>query len=212
MTHDQLSIHCWQQIQTAANEQLKILLDTLKICQNDIAHYQVVLEKELRNESSEKLKQRQEERANSLSNPNELGDYYISLLDLEKTNAMQYTTAQIENVIVTINTAIIEGTEEEMDTASSCCVLVSELLTTLESVAINLRKTCKLDDVLYTVLLLEATKDMRVRHTQTMERLVSKNKSASGKYFKRKRACVAYMESTVVDIFIPPPSFKPVSL
>mgnify|MGYP001321194604 CR=1 FL=1 len=197
MTHDQLSIHCWQQIHNAANEQLKILLDTLKICQNDIAQYQVVLEKELRNESSEKLKQRQEERANSLSNPNELGDYYISLLDLEKTNAMQYTTAQIENVIVTINNAIIEGTEEEMDTASSCCVLVSELLTTLESVAINLRKTCKLDDVLYTVLLLEATKDMRVRHTQTMERLVSKNKSASGKYFKRRERAIAYMESTV---------------
>ena len=33
-----------------------------------------------------------------------------------------------------------------------------------------------------------------------------------GEYFKRKRACIAYMESTVVDISIPPPSFKPVSL
>ena len=29
---------------------------------------------------------------------------------------------------------------------------------------------------------------------------------------KAKRACIAYMESTVVDISIPPPSFKPVSL
>ena len=28
-----------------------------------------------------------------------------------------------------------------------------------------------------------------------------------GKYFKRKRACIAYMESTV-DISIPPPSFQ----
>ena len=33
-----------------------------------------------------------------------------------------------------------------------------------------------------------------------------------GEYFKRKRACITYMESTVVDISIPPPSFKPVSL
>ena len=33
-----------------------------------------------------------------------------------------------------------------------------------------------------------------------------------GKYLKRKRASIAYMESTVVDISIPPPSFKPVSL
>ena len=33
-----------------------------------------------------------------------------------------------------------------------------------------------------------------------------------GKYSKRKRACIAYMESTVVDISILPPSFKPVSL
>ena len=31
-----------------------------------------------------------------------------------------------------------------------------------------------------------------------------------GKYFTRRRACIAYMESTVVDISIPPPSFKPV--
>ena len=29
---------------------------------------------------------------------------------------------------------------------------------------------------------------------------------------KRRRACIAYMESTVVDISILPPSFKPVSL
>ena len=29
-----------------------------------------------------------------------------------------------------------------------------------------------------------------------------------GKYSKRKRASIAYMESTVVDISIPPPSFK----
>ena len=34
----------------------------------------------------------------------------------------------------------------------------------------------------------------------------------AGKYFKAKRACIAYMASTVVDISIPPPSFKPVSL
>ena len=33
-----------------------------------------------------------------------------------------------------------------------------------------------------------------------------------GKYFIAKRACIAYMESTVVDISIPPPSFKPVPL
>jgi len=33
-----------------------------------------------------------------------------------------------------------------------------------------------------------------------------------GKYFKAKRACIAYMESTVDDISIPPPFFKPVSL
>ena len=33
-----------------------------------------------------------------------------------------------------------------------------------------------------------------------------------GKIFKRKRACIAYMESTVVDISIPPPSFILVSL
>merc|ERR1712166_947975 len=30
--------------------------------------------------------------------------------------------------------------------------------------------------------------------------------------FKAKRACIAYMKSTVVDISISPPSFKPVSL
>ena len=30
--------------------------------------------------------------------------------------------------------------------------------------------------------------------------------------YKRERACIAYMESTVVDISIPPPSFKLVSL
>ena len=34
----------------------------------------------------------------------------------------------------------------------------------------------------------------------------------TGEYSKRRRACIAYMESTVVDISIPPPSFKPVSL
>ena len=33
-----------------------------------------------------------------------------------------------------------------------------------------------------------------------------------GKYFKRKRASIAYMESTVVKISIPPLSFKLVSL
>ena len=33
-----------------------------------------------------------------------------------------------------------------------------------------------------------------------------------GKYFKRREACIAYMESTVVDISMTPPSFKPVSL
>ena len=33
-----------------------------------------------------------------------------------------------------------------------------------------------------------------------------------GKYFKRKRACIAYMEITVVDISISPSSFKPVSM
>ena len=33
----------------------------------------------------------------------------------------------------------------------------------------------------------------------------------AGKYSKRREACIAYMESTVVDIFITPPSFKPVS-
>ena len=38
------------------------------------------------------------------------------------------------------------------------------------------------------------------------------NKFKNGKYSKRRRACIAYMESTVVDISIPPPSFKPVSL
>jgi hypothetical protein len=37
-------------------------------------------------------------------------------------------------------------------------------------------------------------------------------RNAKGKYFKRKRASIAYMESTVVDISITPPSFKPVSL
>ena len=30
----------------------------------------------------------------------------------------------------------------------------------------------------------------------------------TGEYSKRKRACIAYMESTVVDIFTPPPSFQ----
>ena len=35
---------------------------------------------------------------------------------------------------------------------------------------------------------------------------------SAGKYFKRKRACIAYMGSTVVDISIPSPFFKPVSL
>ena len=34
----------------------------------------------------------------------------------------------------------------------------------------------------------------------------------AGKYSKRKRASIAYMESTVVDISITPPSFKPVLL
>ena len=34
----------------------------------------------------------------------------------------------------------------------------------------------------------------------------------TGKYFKRRERAIAYMESTVVDISIPPPSFKPVSL
>ena len=38
------------------------------------------------------------------------------------------------------------------------------------------------------------------------------NKFKNGKYSKRKRACIAYMESTVVDISIPPSPFKPVSL
>ena len=33
-----------------------------------------------------------------------------------------------------------------------------------------------------------------------------------GKYFKRRERAIAYMESTVVDISIPPPFFKPVSL
>ena len=33
-----------------------------------------------------------------------------------------------------------------------------------------------------------------------------------GKYFKAKRACIAYMESTAVDVSIPPPFFKPVSV
>ena len=32
-----------------------------------------------------------------------------------------------------------------------------------------------------------------------------------GEYFKRRRACIAYMENIVVDISIPPPSFKPVA-
>ena len=36
--------------------------------------------------------------------------------------------------------------------------------------------------------------------------------TGKGKYSKRRRACIAYMESTVVDISISPPSFKPVSL
>ena len=36
--------------------------------------------------------------------------------------------------------------------------------------------------------------------------------NGDGKYSKRRRACIAYMESTVVDISIPPPSFKPISL
>ena len=36
--------------------------------------------------------------------------------------------------------------------------------------------------------------------------------SKSSKYSKRKRASIAYMESTVVDIYIPPPSFKLVPL
>ena len=35
---------------------------------------------------------------------------------------------------------------------------------------------------------------------------------SDGKYKKRKRACIAYMESTVVKISIIPPSFKPVLL
>ena len=47
-----------------------------------------------------------------------------------------------------------------------------------------------------------------------------KQKTNFGKYQKAKRerasriwkASIAYMESTVVDISIPPPSFKPVSL
>ena len=30
----------------------------------------------------------------------------------------------------------------------------------------------------------------------------------AGRYFKRRRACIAYMESTVVDISIPPPIFQ----
>ena len=34
----------------------------------------------------------------------------------------------------------------------------------------------------------------------------------ASKIQKRKRAIIAYMESTVVDISIPPPSFKPVAL
>ena len=37
-----------------------------------------------------------------------------------------------------------------------------------------------------------------------------KGVECDGKYFKRKRTCIAYMESTVVSISIPPPSFKPV--
>jgi len=39
-----------------------------------------------------------------------------------------------------------------------------------------------------------------------------KLKKSSGKYFKRKRASITYMESTVVDISIPLPSSKPISL
>ena len=35
---------------------------------------------------------------------------------------------------------------------------------------------------------------------------------SDGKYKKRKRACIAYMECTVVDISMTPSLFKPVSL
>ena len=38
------------------------------------------------------------------------------------------------------------------------------------------------------------------------------NEEGDGKYFKRREACIAYMESTVVDISIPPLFFKPVLL
>ena len=34
----------------------------------------------------------------------------------------------------------------------------------------------------------------------------------NGEYFKRRRTCITYMESNVVDISIHPPFFKPVSL
>ena len=46
----------------------------------------------------------------------------------------------------------------------------------------------------------------------TCRRNMPRRENGVGKYYKRKRACIAYMESTVVDIFIPPLSSKPVSL
>ena len=46
----------------------------------------------------------------------------------------------------------------------------------------------------------------------TCRRNMPRRENGVGKYYKRKRACIACMESTVVDIFTPPPSSKPVSL
>ena len=53
-------------------------------------------------------------------------------------------------------------------------------------------------------------KGVNIEHLIVYDEEVAAN--PTGKYSKRKRACIAYMESTVVDISIITPSFKPVAL
>ena len=52
---------------------------------------------------------------------------------------------------------------------------------------------------------------MTICHGMVQSKLIVP-KCLVGKYSKRRRACIAYMESTVVDISIHPPSFKHMSL
>ena len=48
--------------------------------------------------------------------------------------------------------------------------------------------------------------------SKKLEKEKKKIKKIQVSILSERRECIAYMESTVVDISIPPPSFKPVSL